>query len=323
MACFVWDSPHGRVVFDLDRAIVIVGSDSTSDFCIRAPSVSSPHALIQVDGDQVKITDLGSDRGTRINGASLVPDLPSTLEAGDFVSVGKVVLTFHRTPPPAAAAPPRKPKAAASSTSFPWKWVAIGLAFLLVGSLGVLIAMSVRGSEGQGDEAKSDKPTEPQRKADPAPQKESGKQDPAREPDAKPVEKEAEVILALPPNRYAAVEKCPNLVEAYDVGFIPAKVESWDAGHITAVGADGKRYRFKRNETYRVVDRADLARRARKRIERQPIEEIKNCFELAQWCFLRHIRAPLKPFLKRILADRPGDPVKRLLETIEAEEKEG
>ena len=317
MACLVWDSPAGRVVFNLDRTIVIIGSDSVSDFCVRARSVSKRHALVQVVDDQVKITDLGSEHGTRINGASLVPDLPSTLEAGDFVTVGKIVLTFHRTPPPAAS-PPRKPKATAPGGPFPWKWVAIGLAFLLVGCLGALIALSFKGSE-----EKSDKPTEHQGKADPAPKKEPDKQEPAKQPDTKPAEKEPEVIGGVPPNRYAAVDKCPDLIEANGVGFVPAKVENWDVRHMTALGADGKRYRFKRKDVQRVVDRADLARRAQKRIERQPIEEIKNCFELAQWCFLRHIRAPLKPFLKRILADRPGDPAKKLLETIEAEEKDG
>ena len=157
--------------------------------------------------------------------------------------------------------------------------------------------------------------TNPDGKVAPKPEPE-GKPEPAvKEPE------EPEVIEAIPPNRYATVEACPDLLEVYGVGFIPAKVEAWDVGRMTAVGADGRRYRFKRGDMHRVVDRADLARRAQKRIERQPIDEIIACFELAQWCFVRHIRAPLKPFLKRVVADRPGDPVKKLLETIEADEK--
>ena len=144
MACLVWDSPKGRVVHTLERSIVIVGSDRVSDFCISDASVAKRHALIQVDDGNVKITDLGSDGGTKINGASLVPELPSTIEAGDFINIGGgvVVLTFHRTPPPSSAAvgtataAPGTTPTPKSRDSFPWKWVAIGLGFLLVGCLG-------------------------------------------------------------------------------------------------------------------------------------------------------------------------------------------
>lgn len=177
MACLVWDSPGGRKVFELDRAVMVLGRDPVSDIHLPDATVSRRHALLQVDGDRVRITDLGSTSSTRINGAALVRDIPSTLEAGDFLHLGKLELTFHTTPPPApkpavapapakpkpeprpkpktepkpaarapkrerAAARARKPETApASGSGGPWKMVAVGLAFVVVALLGAFLAL--------------------------------------------------------------------------------------------------------------------------------------------------------------------------------------
>ena len=85
MPCLVWESPEGRFVHELDRAVLVIGREEVSDIVILEPAVSRRHALLQVDGERVTVTDLGSSSGTRINGAKLMPDLPSSLEPGDFI----------------------------------------------------------------------------------------------------------------------------------------------------------------------------------------------------------------------------------------------
>ncbi|MHC4959820.1 MAG: hypothetical protein ACYTGN_15765, partial [Planctomycetota bacterium] len=109
---------------------------------------------------------------------------------------------------------------------------------------------------------------------------------------------------------------CPDLLEARDL-FAPVKVVKWDKTTVEAVGADGKTYRFKASDVERITDREDLERRAVQRIARQSIEDARGCSELAQWCFRRHVRAPLEPFLKRVLATRPDDPVKELAKALQ------
>jgi len=115
MAVLVWDGPHGRIVLELERRITVVGRDAAvSDLLLEDATVSRRHALVEVNGDLVKITDLGSTTGTRINGAALTAQMPSTVEPGDFVHFGQVVVTFHHTPPPA---PVGSPAASASVTA--------------------------------------------------------------------------------------------------------------------------------------------------------------------------------------------------------------
>lgn len=51
--------------------------------------VSRLHATIQVDTDQVLITDLGSANGTRINGKKMAAHSVLELVDGDMISLGK------------------------------------------------------------------------------------------------------------------------------------------------------------------------------------------------------------------------------------------
>jgi len=73
----------------------------------------------------------------------LKPDVPCTLEPGDFLEVGKVVLSFHLAAPPAAPGPspagaPRAPRARQEP---PWRALGIGLAFVAVAGAGATIAV--------------------------------------------------------------------------------------------------------------------------------------------------------------------------------------
>jgi hypothetical protein len=112
MPCLVWESPQGRVIHDLDRSVLVIGRDAVSDIVVLEPAVSRRHALVQVMDDAVTVTDLGSTGGTKINGAKITPDLPSTLQQGDFITLGRVVLTYYRAqpPPPKLALDPDPPK---------------------------------------------------------------------------------------------------------------------------------------------------------------------------------------------------------------------
>ena len=163
MPCLVWDSPQGRRVYDLNRTMLIVGRDDVADLQIAEKSVSRRHALVQVENGTVRVTDLGSSSGTRINGARLTPDLPSSLEAGDFVQLGRVTMTFHPQPPPAQKRPrekaPARPKArpaaaaarpaAAPPATGRWKMIAFVLAFAVVAALGALIAVVATRDDGK------------------------------------------------------------------------------------------------------------------------------------------------------------------------------
>ena len=106
MPVLVWESPRGRVVMPLEEPLIVVGCDAHSDLHLDAASVSGRHALIEVRDGAVKLTDLKSGAGTRINGAQITPEMPSTIEPGDFVHFGDVMVTLLKTPPPPGAALP-------------------------------------------------------------------------------------------------------------------------------------------------------------------------------------------------------------------------
>ncbi|MCZ6573461.1 MAG: FHA domain-containing protein [Planctomycetota bacterium] len=106
MSVLVWESPRGRIVMPLEERLIVVGREAHSDLQLDAPSVSGRHALIEVRDGVVRLTDLKSAAGTRINGAQITPEMPSTIEPGDFVHFGDVMVTLLRTPPPLGAAVP-------------------------------------------------------------------------------------------------------------------------------------------------------------------------------------------------------------------------
>jgi len=349
----VWESPRGRIVHGLEGSITIVGSDKLSDLWLEDPTVSKRHAIVQQENGKVTITDLRSEDGTRINGAALVPEVPSTLEPGDFINLGEVVLGFHKTPPPpaprpvAAAAPPppkppppprrpaqkkpapprtrpavgatvsRRPAApvqAPRSIPASWKWIAIGLAFLLVGCLGALVAVLATRGDAPKPQAK---PAEPAKigKADPEQPDDAAAKKPAPVEEKPPEKNDDDVVKGLPVAGWAPLTDYPELVET-DGRFFCVKLHTWGPKQIEATGGDGQKHRFDAALVVRVMDRSDLARRAQKQIERVDVADQKACGELARRCMARHIRGPLEPFLKRIVNLRPNDPLNELLKVI-------
>ncbi|MFQ5766834.1 MAG: FHA domain-containing protein, partial [Acidobacteriota bacterium] len=66
-------------------------------------SVSRRHATLTRGGGGFHLTEeVGALNGTRINGTPLTPGQPASLQDGDQISFGSVVLSFKTSPPEAA-----------------------------------------------------------------------------------------------------------------------------------------------------------------------------------------------------------------------------
>src|SRR5437763_8840581 len=109
----------GRVI-DLAQYLIVIEDESSSVFQLpctgsivvgRGPdcalrlnhaSVSRRHATIRLDDDALRIADLGSRNGTRVNG--VVVDQSHELASGDVATIGDVVLLVRRS----ASAPPAR-----------------------------------------------------------------------------------------------------------------------------------------------------------------------------------------------------------------------
>lgn len=76
------------------RGTLEVGRAPDAAVRLEHPSVSRHHARLMVEQGEVRIKDLGSRNGTRVNGERVVDE--PLLYSGDVVSVGNVTLVFHR-----------------------------------------------------------------------------------------------------------------------------------------------------------------------------------------------------------------------------------
>ncbi|HLL23819.1 MAG TPA: FHA domain-containing protein, partial [Kofleriaceae bacterium] len=73
--------------------VALVGRGPEAEVHVDHPSVSRRHARFMVDSEGVRITDLDSHNGTRVNGEPLSG--ARTLVTGDVVSVGEILLVVH------------------------------------------------------------------------------------------------------------------------------------------------------------------------------------------------------------------------------------
>ena len=84
--------------FSLPRTgTIVVGRSAECDLRVQHASVSRRHATIRVDDGVVRIADLGSHNGTRVNGEPVAES--RTLASGDVATVGDVVLVVHFSAP--------------------------------------------------------------------------------------------------------------------------------------------------------------------------------------------------------------------------------
>jgi len=303
-------------VRELDRALLVLGRDAkVADLRIDDATVSRRHALVEVEGERVRITDLGSTTGTKINGARLQPDVPSTLEPGDFVHLGRAVLSFHVVAPPAApSAPPRRGAAAPApgARTFPWPWVALGLALVVVGLAGALVALNLSGSAPQ-EEASAPEERAPASPApgieepEPPPVEKPPPREPVPEPEPKPAGPPQAPAGALPPGGYVRVQDFPDLLEIEGERHLAVRIGGWDRFTVRAVGRDGRLYVVPRGKVTKIEDRADLARRAALEHGRLDPEDADGRVALARWCVRRLIRPVAKRLLDEVARLRPMD----------------
>jgi two-component system, NtrC family, response regulator AtoC len=71
----------------------VIGRGETCDVRIEDQRVSRTHARLTVKGGQVRVQDLGSQNGTRVNEETIRAS--HLLASGDVVGIGSAVLVFH------------------------------------------------------------------------------------------------------------------------------------------------------------------------------------------------------------------------------------
>lgn len=77
--------------FYLEQPRITVGRDPESDIFLNDVTVSREHAVLRVDGDEVRLEDAGSLNGTYVNDAIVSEAL---LASGDTVQIGRFQMVF-------------------------------------------------------------------------------------------------------------------------------------------------------------------------------------------------------------------------------------
>ena len=71
---------------------VVIGRSAECELRVPSVAASRRHASVVRQGEEVVVRDLGSTNGTLVNGAKIPGE--RTLEPGDRIEVGGVVVTF-------------------------------------------------------------------------------------------------------------------------------------------------------------------------------------------------------------------------------------
>lgn len=78
-----------------------IGRRAGNDIVVPDPYVSGQHATIEIVGDEVRITDLGSTNGTFVNERRIVPNQPTPVPQGATLTLGKSQFVIEwNTPAP-------------------------------------------------------------------------------------------------------------------------------------------------------------------------------------------------------------------------------
>lgn len=96
---------HPETSRALPEGTTCVGRAEDNDVVLDGDLVSRHHARLHVEGGVLRLEDLGSRNGSRINGEPLHGS--RSLRSGDIITLGDVTLTVRRaaTPPPAQVLP--------------------------------------------------------------------------------------------------------------------------------------------------------------------------------------------------------------------------
>ncbi|MEN3001333.1 MAG: FHA domain-containing protein [Armatimonadota bacterium] len=79
-----------------------IGRRPGNEIVIPDPYVSGTHATIEIVGNEVRVTDLGSTNGTFIGETRLTPNLPTPVEPGAVLTLGKSQFVVEWATEPAA-----------------------------------------------------------------------------------------------------------------------------------------------------------------------------------------------------------------------------
>jgi hypothetical protein len=97
--------------FVLNRTVMTLGRDLSSDICILVPSVSKNHCRIEYEDGRIVLTDLNSSNGTFINGVQI---RQSEVHFGEMLQAGA---SFLRLDPPGAVSYPVSEDASRHTTT--------------------------------------------------------------------------------------------------------------------------------------------------------------------------------------------------------------
>jgi small-conductance mechanosensitive channel len=86
--------------FELGEGTTAIGRAPDNDICIPDQRVSGRHAVIEWHDGEFVLQDVGSSRGTRVNGTVIKS---ATLSQGDVIKVGSVALIFEQNRAPESA----------------------------------------------------------------------------------------------------------------------------------------------------------------------------------------------------------------------------
>jgi pSer/pThr/pTyr-binding forkhead associated (FHA) protein len=90
-------------IFPLPSTVTVIGRRRNCDLRIPLDSISKRHCQISVEGDSLKVRDLGSRNGTFLNGKRIEEE---TAQAGDFIQVGPVLFALQIDGLPASIVAP-------------------------------------------------------------------------------------------------------------------------------------------------------------------------------------------------------------------------
>ncbi len=80
--------------FDIDKPSVTIGRAPGNDFVVEHATVSRQHATIKIEGEDLRLYDLGSANGTFVNDKRVRE--PVMLQDGDTLRLGEAEFVFKR-----------------------------------------------------------------------------------------------------------------------------------------------------------------------------------------------------------------------------------
>lgn len=96
-----------RALAAFARSPVRIGRSELNDLRLEAPYVSGWHAVLQFDGDGVRVVDLGSTNGTWLDGAQLARRVPTPVRPSSDLRIGALRLALSRGAGAACGPAPR------------------------------------------------------------------------------------------------------------------------------------------------------------------------------------------------------------------------